>query len=110
MAENVGAALRSGCGLDREGRRMIWVRLEKYLEMSGETRDTVMHKRRSGIWAEGREWKTAGDGRIWINTEAVDQWVQTSSPSEKASKSGTARVERRSASASSSRAASAARP
>ncbi|MNT18920.1 hypothetical protein D3C72_1541500 [compost metagenome] len=89
---------------------MIWVRLEKYLELTGETRDTVMHKRRNGIWAEGREWKTAGDGRIWINTEAVDQWVTNSSPSMKASKSGTARVERRSASGSSSRGASGARP
>ena len=64
---------------------MRWVKLSKYCELTGDTEDAVHAKRRSGIWLDDVHCKIAGDGRLWINTEAVQEWIETSS---KESKSG----------------------
>lgn len=55
-----------------------WVRLSRYCELSGETEHSVEHKRRTGIWRDGEHCKVAGDGKIWIDLEAVERWVETS--------------------------------
>lgn len=55
-----------------------WVRLSRYCELSGETEHSVEHKRRTGLWRDGEHWKVAGDGKIWIDLEAVERWVKTS--------------------------------
>ncbi|MTI12421.1 excisionase [Sansalvadorimonas verongulae] len=54
---------------------MQWVRLSKYCELSGETRNTVNHKKKAGLWLEGREYRVAGDGCLWINLDAVNHWA-----------------------------------
>ena len=53
-----------------------WVRLNKYCELSGETRDTIKHKRRTGLWMKGREYRVAEDGKLWINLPAVNKWAE----------------------------------
>jgi len=57
---------------------MKWVKLRKYCELSGDTKDAVNAKRRNGLWAEGVQWRKAPDNKIWINLEAIDKWVENS--------------------------------
>lgn len=63
--------------------KIEWFPQAKYCEIFGDTPDGVRAKRRGGIWREGVEWRTAGDGKIWINIEAVQQWVATSKPKQR---------------------------
>ena len=67
----------------------MWVKLSKYCELTGDTEDAVHAKLRRGIWLQGRECKLAGDGKIWVNLPAVEEWVETSSPE---SRSGTTKT------------------
>lgn len=53
-----------------------WVKLDKYCEMSGDTRKAVHAKRNRQIWIEGQQWKKAQDGRIYINVQAVESWIE----------------------------------
>lgn len=55
---------------------MKWVKLKKYCELSGDTPDSVQKKVARGLWLEGVQIKTAEDGARWVNTEAVDLWVE----------------------------------
>jgi len=57
---------------------MKWVKLRKYCELSGDTKDAVNAKRKNGLWAEGVQWRKAPDNKIWINLEAIDKWVEKS--------------------------------
>jgi len=59
---------------------MKWVKLSKYCELSGDTPDAVYAKNRRHIWKEGAHYRKAADGCIWINTEEVDKWAETSHP------------------------------
>lgn len=54
---------------------MTWVKLDRYLEMSGDTMDAVQARRKVGKWLDGRECKTV-DGRVWVNLKAVDEWIE----------------------------------
>jgi hypothetical protein len=55
---------------------MKWVKLCKYCEMTGETRDSVHQKRAKGVFIDGIHCKIADDRKLWINTEAVELWVE----------------------------------
>ena len=52
-----------------------WVKLEKYVEITGDSVDSVMSRRKAGKWLDGDQCKVV-DGRIWINLPAVDEWVE----------------------------------
>ncbi|GAA4648727.1 hypothetical protein GCM10023116_09990 [Kistimonas scapharcae] len=39
-----------------------WVKLNRYYELSGDTRHAFYRKKKEGIWREGREFRTAADG------------------------------------------------
>lgn len=54
-----------------------YVTISKFSAESGYSEDAIRTKIRDGIWREGREWKKAPDGRILINKEGYDQWVET---------------------------------
>lgn len=56
---------------------MRYVTISKFAEESGYTEDAIRTKIRDGIWREDREWKKAPDGRILINKEGYDEWVET---------------------------------
>lgn len=58
-----------------------WVKLGKYCELTGDTKEAVYQKRHKGIWRDGLHCKIADDGAMWVNTEAVDQWVSESNNS-----------------------------
>lgn len=53
-----------------------WVKLSKYIELSGETKDSVHSKRRAGHFIDGVHTKVAEDGNLWVNLEAVAKWVE----------------------------------
>lgn len=54
---------------------MSWVRIDKYCEESGEPKDTVLGRIHSGQWAAGKHYKRTGPRTLWINRQAVDEWV-----------------------------------
>ena len=58
---------------------MRWVKLKKYCELSGETSDAVHSKRKKGQFIDDIHCKIAGDGNLWVNTEAVEKWVEQGS-------------------------------
>jgi hypothetical protein len=53
-----------------------WVRIPRFCELSGYTDKAVRAKMEQGVWLEGREWRRAPDGHVFINPEAVDLWVE----------------------------------
>lgn len=55
-----------------------WVKLKKYYELSGDTKDAFHGKKRRGIWREGTEFRTAADGATWVNLDAVNRWAEKS--------------------------------
>jgi len=57
---------------------MKWVKLKKYCELSGDTRDAVHGRRRKGQWADGLQCRVGPDGNLWINLEEVQRWVESS--------------------------------
>ena len=58
---------------------MKWIKLSKYCELSGDTSDAVHAKRRKGQFLDNVHCKIGPDGNLWINTEAIDKWVETGS-------------------------------
>lgn len=54
---------------------MTWVKLDRYVELSGDTVDAVQARRKAGKWLDGDQCKMV-DGRLWINLPAVEEWVE----------------------------------
>jgi len=54
---------------------MKWVKVAKYCEVSGDSRDAVHARRRKGIWLDGVQCQVRNKN-LWVNTEAVEQWVE----------------------------------
>lgn len=53
---------------------LAWVKLERYVEISGDSVDSVQARRKAGKWIDGHQCKIV-DGRLWINLPAVEEWV-----------------------------------
>lgn len=65
---------------------LAWVKLERYVEISGDSVDSVQARRKAGKWLDGNQCKIV-DGRLWINLPAVEEWVakwEQTSPSRQA--------------------------
>lgn len=54
---------------------LTWVKLERYVELSGDSVDSVQSRRRIGKWIDGKQCKIV-DGRLWVNIPAVEEWVE----------------------------------
>lgn len=54
---------------------MEWVKLDRYIELSGDTMDAVQARRKTGKWLDGDQCKMV-DGRLWISLPAVQEWVE----------------------------------
>lgn len=52
-----------------------WVKPQKMEELKGMTPDALKSKRTSGQFIEGVHWRKAGDGNIYYNFEAIDDWI-----------------------------------
>jgi hypothetical protein len=53
-----------------------YVCVKRFAELTGYSEKAVEHKRRNGVWREGREYKIAPDNRILINLEGYEKWVE----------------------------------
>jgi hypothetical protein len=54
---------------------LTWVKLDRYVELSGDSMDAVQARRRLGKWIDGKQCKIV-DGRVWINLPAVEEWIE----------------------------------
>lgn len=61
---------------EKTPKQIEWVKLAKYCELTGETRDSVMKKRSSGMFLDGVHCKIAPDSNIWVNLTEVEKWVE----------------------------------
>jgi len=55
---------------------MKWVKLGKYTELSGDTSNAVHAKRKKGQWLDGLHCRIGPDGKLWINLNEVEKWVE----------------------------------
>jgi hypothetical protein len=52
------------------------VRLSRYCEVTGDTRDAVHARRKSGAWADGIHCHVGPDRRLWVNIGRAQAWVK----------------------------------
>lgn len=50
--------------------------IEKFSTESGYTKRAIETKIERGVWVENRQWRKAPDGRILIDTQGFEQWVE----------------------------------
>jgi hypothetical protein len=58
----------------------MWVRQNKYFELTGEKRATFSKLRADGQLADGIHYRLDPLGRVWVNTEAMTAWVTGQAP------------------------------
>jgi len=54
---------------------ITWVKLARYTEITGDSEEAVKGRRKLGKWLDGIECKLV-DGKLWVNLQAVEQWVE----------------------------------
>lgn len=52
-----------------------WIRDEYYYFKTGESKDSVSNLIRKGYWIEKLHWKRDDARRLWIDYEAVKEWI-----------------------------------
>lgn len=53
-----------------------YVTIEKAAELTGYTPDAIRAKIKRGDWLEGTVYKRAPDGRVLIDVEGYEKWVE----------------------------------
>jgi hypothetical protein len=53
-----------------------YVTIKKFSEFSGYTKAAIESKIRDRVWPEDFVWKRAPDGRVLIDVEGYEQWVE----------------------------------
>jgi len=54
-----------------------WVLIKRFAEITGYSENAVRHKVKNGTWMEGRIWRKAPDGRIFVNVVEFERWVES---------------------------------
>lgn len=54
---------------------VVWIRLDRYCELTGEPIATVRDRCRQGEWREGYHWRTRGR-RMWVHLPRAQEWVE----------------------------------
>lgn len=55
---------------------MNWVTIKKFSEMSGYSQDAIRAKIKNGVWRLNEHYRKAPDGRVMINVQAINRWVE----------------------------------
>jgi hypothetical protein len=55
--------------------QLKWVLINRAARETGYTQAAIRTKLRRGVWRQGQHWLRAPDNRIFINIEAVQEWV-----------------------------------
>jgi predicted HNH restriction endonuclease len=53
-----------------------YVRINKFVELTGYTDKAVRCKIAEGVWLEGRLWRRAPDGAILVDMVGYERWVE----------------------------------
>jgi hypothetical protein len=53
-----------------------YVRVRKFVELTGYTEKAIYRKIEDGVWMLGREYRRAPDGCICIDIEGYQRWVE----------------------------------
>lgn len=53
-----------------------WVKLKRYCELTGDTSNAVHARRQKGVWLDDKHTKLAPDGKLWVNIEETEKWVE----------------------------------
>lgn len=54
----------------------MYVRIKKFVELTGYTDKAVYRKIEDGVWLEGKQYRRAPDGNICIDMEGYAKWVE----------------------------------
>jgi hypothetical protein len=65
--------------MERTTPSVIWVKLKKYTELTGDTAAAVHARRRAGKWLDGIHCKIADDA-LWVNLKTAQLWVESWGP------------------------------
>ena len=57
---------------------MRYVTIEKASDLTGYTPDAIRSKIKRGDWLEGAVWQRAPDGRVLIDLQGYEKWVEGS--------------------------------
>ena len=60
------------------GNTSQWVLTKRFADITGYTESAVRHKIKGCVWVEGRIWRKAPDGRIFVNVGEFERWVESS--------------------------------
>lgn len=52
-----------------------WVKLCKYVEITGDTADAVHARRKAGKWLDGKQCKIV-DGSLYVNLAEYQKWIE----------------------------------
>lgn len=61
---------------DYIGLRSRYVRVNKFVELTGYTDKAVRCKISEGVWLEGKQWRRAPDGAILVDMVGYERWVE----------------------------------
>lgn len=53
-----------------------WVLIKKFTEVVGYSEDAVRAKIKKGVWLEQKHWIKAPDGRVLLNPQAINDWIE----------------------------------
>jgi len=73
----IGASVGSGHNNERQPviiNAARFVTIETCAAITGLTRSAINIRMGWGYWTEGRQWRRAEEGRIWIDMQAVERW------------------------------------
>jgi hypothetical protein len=62
---------------------IAWVKLKRYVELTGDSAAAVHARRRSGKWLDGVQCRIADDS-LWVNLVEAQKWVETWGPKQSA--------------------------
>jgi len=55
---------------------IAWVKLKKYVELTGDSAAAVHARRRSGKWLDGVHCRVV-DEALWVHLPTAQKWVET---------------------------------
>jgi len=53
-----------------------WITIKRFAEITGYTQDAIRAKIKVGVWRMDEHFRKAPDGRILMNIQAYNRWVE----------------------------------
>lgn len=53
-----------------------YVTIARCSQITGYTEDAIRTKIRDGVWTEGEVWRRAPDGRVLVDIQGYERWVE----------------------------------